>query len=256
MDQSSFAAPHSLSQRITSFIACACQGIHQLPLRHLIVLIANAHHLLDLEFLSPSLSLRGVPNLTMRTSRIGQTQRSGYLLQPNPLNDAIDVFNRHALLELRRAARLQSVIKTSFSRSNPVPRGQATVIRPFVRDAPKDTNNERSRVTGFLPTSDPSPISGRLGHRKVHRERFRTPWVKNPKHLEASRSIFSSQCMQNRHQAVADANFYFSRRHFVLTRRRRCAGAPNDWRRASRASLQPHSNSSRPRQREDQIWWS
>jgi hypothetical protein len=43
MDQSSFAAPHGLSQRITSFIACACQGIHQMPLRHLIVLIANAH---------------------------------------------------------------------------------------------------------------------------------------------------------------------------------------------------------------------
>lgn len=43
MDQSSFAAPHGFSQRITSFIACACQGIHQLPLRHLIVLIANAH---------------------------------------------------------------------------------------------------------------------------------------------------------------------------------------------------------------------
>ena len=47
MDQSSFAAPHGFSQRITSFIACACQGIHQLPLRHLIVLIANAHHLVD-----------------------------------------------------------------------------------------------------------------------------------------------------------------------------------------------------------------
>jgi hypothetical protein len=43
MDQSSFAAPHGLSQRITSFIACACQGIHQLPLFHLIVLIANDH---------------------------------------------------------------------------------------------------------------------------------------------------------------------------------------------------------------------
>ena len=43
MDQSLFAAPHGLSQRITSFIACACQGIHQLPLRHLIILIANAH---------------------------------------------------------------------------------------------------------------------------------------------------------------------------------------------------------------------
>ena len=45
MDQSLFAAPHGFSQRITSFFACACQGIHQMPLRHLIVLIANAHHL-------------------------------------------------------------------------------------------------------------------------------------------------------------------------------------------------------------------
>lgn len=43
MDQSLFAAPHGFSQRITSFFACACQGIHQMPLRHLIVLIANAH---------------------------------------------------------------------------------------------------------------------------------------------------------------------------------------------------------------------
>ena len=43
MDQSLFAAPHGFSQRITSFIACACLGIHQMPLRHLIVLIANAH---------------------------------------------------------------------------------------------------------------------------------------------------------------------------------------------------------------------
>ena len=42
-DQSIFAAPRGFSQRITSFIGCACQGIHQMPLRHLIVLIANAH---------------------------------------------------------------------------------------------------------------------------------------------------------------------------------------------------------------------
>ena len=63
MDQSSFAAPHGFSQRITSFIACACQGIHQLPLRHLIVLIVYAHHLAALQ---------------RRYS--GQ----GYLLQPKP----------------------------------------------------------------------------------------------------------------------------------------------------------------------------
>ena len=42
-DQRVFAPPRRLSQRITSFIACACQGIHQLPLRHLIVHITNIH---------------------------------------------------------------------------------------------------------------------------------------------------------------------------------------------------------------------
>ena len=41
-DQSLFAAPHGFSQRTTSFIACACQGIHRTPLRHLIALIFNA----------------------------------------------------------------------------------------------------------------------------------------------------------------------------------------------------------------------
>ncbi len=43
MDQSLFAAPHGLSQRITSFFACACQGIHQMPLIHFFVLIVYAH---------------------------------------------------------------------------------------------------------------------------------------------------------------------------------------------------------------------
>ena len=41
-DQSLFAAPQDLSQRTTSFIASQRQGIHQIPLRHLIALIANA----------------------------------------------------------------------------------------------------------------------------------------------------------------------------------------------------------------------
>ncbi len=62
-----------------------------MPLRHLIVLIANAHHLLGLEFLSSSLALEGVPNLAIRTSRICQTQKTDYLLQ-SVRHDAIDVF--------------------------------------------------------------------------------------------------------------------------------------------------------------------
>lgn len=42
-DQSLFAAPRDLSQRTTSFIASQHQGIHRMPLRHLIVLIFDAH---------------------------------------------------------------------------------------------------------------------------------------------------------------------------------------------------------------------
>jgi hypothetical protein len=38
-----FAPHHSLSQRTTSFIASYRQGIHQMPLCHLIALISNAH---------------------------------------------------------------------------------------------------------------------------------------------------------------------------------------------------------------------
>ena len=41
MDQSLLTAPHGLSQRATSFIASQRQGIHQMPLRHLIVLITT-----------------------------------------------------------------------------------------------------------------------------------------------------------------------------------------------------------------------
>jgi hypothetical protein len=46
-DQSLFAAPHDLSQRTTSFVASQRQGIHQIPLRHLIALIAKARVLLS-----------------------------------------------------------------------------------------------------------------------------------------------------------------------------------------------------------------
>jgi hypothetical protein len=45
VDQSSFAAPHGLSQRSTSFIASQRQGIRRTPLRHLIALIINVHTL-------------------------------------------------------------------------------------------------------------------------------------------------------------------------------------------------------------------
>ena len=58
MDQSSFAAPHGLSQRTTSFIASYRQGIHQMPLGHLIALIINAHPKTGIDVESLVLSTR------------------------------------------------------------------------------------------------------------------------------------------------------------------------------------------------------
>ncbi len=43
-DQRLFAPPHGLSQRTTSFIASQRQGIHRIPLLHLIALIIDVHH--------------------------------------------------------------------------------------------------------------------------------------------------------------------------------------------------------------------
>lgn len=118
------------------------------------------------------------------------------------------MFDLVTLLELRRAAHLCQIIKTSFSRSNPVPRGQATVIRSFIR--------QRKNVEQRTIQSDKLPS---------YIQSFTTLWSARPscrspgkvsdatrspsQHLEASRSIFSSQCTRtdNAHQTAV--NFYF-----------------------------------------------
>ena len=100
MDQSLFAAPHSLSQRITSFFACACQGIHQMPLRHLIVLIANAHHLCPND--KPKFVAKGDAQVTFYNPR--------FLTMPSTCSTSL-LFWGHA----ERPA-CKPVFKTSFSR--------------------------------------------------------------------------------------------------------------------------------------------
>lgn len=157
MDQSSFAAPHGFSQRITSFIACACQGIHQMPLRHLIVLIANAHHLAAIP---KERQQTGLPFTTQSIQQCHRRVRPEHFIGATP------------------SSSLVSGLKTSFSRYDPIPRGQATVIRPFIRRGPKATNNKRTRATSFRPTSSPSTISGRLGHPWFHKNWARTFWAK------------------------------------------------------------------------------
>lgn len=152
------------------------------------------------------------------------TDRPGYLLQPSQINNAIDVFDPVTLLELRRAAHLCQIFKTSFSRLNPGSRGQATIISN-PSEAPK-CQQRTTRATGFLPTSSPSPGSGRLGPHKDHQNWARTS--RQPigllKYLEASRSIFSSQCMQNRHQASARCKPFFLQKTTTLWARSQARG--------------------------------
>ena len=64
-------------------------------------------------------------------------------------------------------------------------------------------------MTSSLPTSNPSPISGRLGHQRVHWERSRTLRAepKTPGSLQIN-LLFTMYAEQaNCH--LADANFYF-----------------------------------------------
>jgi hypothetical protein len=209
MDQSSFAAPHGFSQRITSFIACACQGIHQMPLRHLIVLIANAHHLAT------------VPK--------GNGNRPGYLLQPSQSNNAIDVFDRSALLELRRAAHLQPVLRPA---SRDMIRYRA--VRQRQSSRPSDASSLEIKQTTTTQSDKLPTYLQSLHHIRPARPSIGSAELgsdamgQNPQHLEASRSIFSSQCMQNRHQALADANFYFLQRISLSLDTKRIGGAERD----------------------------
>ena len=123
--------------------------------------------------------------------------KPGYLLQPG-ISDAIDVFDLVALLELRRAARLCQVLRPA---SRDLIRYRAVRQRQSSRPSdviPRDDKQQRPRATSFLPTSSPSTISGRLGHPWFHKNWARTS--DKIQHLEASRSIFSSRYMQNRHR--------------------------------------------------------
>ena len=141
MDQSLFAAPHGLSQRITSFFACACQGIHQMPLRHLIVLIANAH--------LPS----GPKPRRAATFYNGAPQRSHRHVNFDDLSIADNAFTSPR----EHAERSQEGHQTSFSRSCPMTRGQATSTTRAVRAAQAATT-PASRVASFLPSPIPHHI--------------------------------------------------------------------------------------------------
>ena len=131
-------------------------------------------------------------------------------------------------------------------------------------------NNERSRVTSFLPTSNPSPISGRLGLQRVRRERART-WVKpTPGSLQIN-LLFT--ILQNRHRAFHQVQTYFSSKDiFTAISTPNCIGGAERDRTAdpllakqvlSQLSYSPNHHKHLTRKRQDQVnhqanreWWA
>ena len=84
-DQSFFAAPRGLSQRSTSFIASQRQGIHRMPLRHLIALIINAHSPRQVTARTPQR-----PRNVLRRSVCNQEARTVWALTERPACFEID----------------------------------------------------------------------------------------------------------------------------------------------------------------------
>jgi hypothetical protein len=103
-DQSLLTAPHGLSQRATSFIASQCQGIHQMPFRHLIVLITTMHHRLAFWRMMFAISL---PLAARLAANIATSSRAG---------DKINYLNYQICLPIRGDS-----VMTADARKPPVP---------------------------------------------------------------------------------------------------------------------------------------
>ena len=108
-------------------------------------------------------------------SRLPEGKRQlGYLLQPSQ-SDAIDVFDRPALLEPRRAVRLQPVLRpASRDLSGDARSGNTNQARTPEGRSEEHPNNDHAHKTSFLPTSSPSSISGRLDLPWFHKDWART----------------------------------------------------------------------------------
>jgi hypothetical protein len=85
-DQCLFAAPRDLSQRTTSFIASQRQGIHRIPLRHLIALIIDAHRAAREGFRSVR---KGKPKGSIIKDQFASNTPEDVAVMLRPLTDAL-----------------------------------------------------------------------------------------------------------------------------------------------------------------------
>ena len=139
-DQSFFAAPHGLSQRSTSFIASQRQGIHRMPLRHLIALIINAHPLGSGTVRSFASELAFLANSSTGWTLIRKT--SLLRIVPTACGQAADIRHRRDLVASRLASRTTSI---AFECSEIAHRTRLS-SRPTARSDPTSSRCQISRT--------------------------------------------------------------------------------------------------------------
>ena len=172
-DQSLFAAPHDLSQRITSFIACACQGIHQMPLRHLIVLIVNDHrfpaHSRARRCMGRGPSGPTAVRPCLRPLRVIGSASRPAAIKATQTNEREIIFERSFLVRHRKHRPGVQPEPTSCSGAIlPAGRLNPTGERPASRDEPRRraVRQHRSMAKGrYDPDEGDEPSSGAL-HRQ------------------------------------------------------------------------------------------
>ncbi len=146
-DQSLFAAPRTLSQRTTSFIASQRQGIHRIPLRHLIVLINNARR-----------SAAAPPQPSSRTTRdkTALSQKDQFCLPNAPGIIAVrheaqrtDQTSRHGLHADPRDGESGPNTFLSTMTANPrIPANQDRKLRTCLQHWRSDGMNRRPQLRG------------------------------------------------------------------------------------------------------------
>ena len=132
-DQRLFAPSRSFSQRTTSFIASYRQGIHQMPLGHLIALISNAHpvltplmHLEKDTYETSTLGLGQHCRKTRISSRY--TRHHSHLRGPSPSTSNA---SRHTMLSGDTANRVSRHISSSRCQENRVAIRPAETVALF-----------------------------------------------------------------------------------------------------------------------------
>ena len=141
----------------------------------------------------------------------GRPRQAGLPFTTQPIQQCHRRVRQVCFIGATPSSSLAACLKTSFSRLNPGSRGQATIIsKPSEADPRKDqptTTDQSDKLPTYLP-SFPKLRSAR-------------PWQGSsgqgsdtglPRYLEASRSIFSLQCIWNRRRPTGRRKLILSPR--------------------------------------------